>query len=118
MDTLLHQSHMLKSGFLSVAMIATMIVLGSCNKDRTTVELPPFSIFPNPCQEVCQVYLDPPVPAPGSATVYRPNGEELTRFTLMPGQVIQLQLPDEGVHVLEVILDGESFYGQIINQKP
>lgn len=97
---------------------ASLLMHGSCNKEIAQIDLPPFDIYPNPCQGVCLVALDPAITIPSPATLHRPNGEVLTQLTLMPGQTYQFQLEDDGIHVLEVVIHEASYFGQVINKRP
>ena len=109
---------MLKTVFTALFLGASLLILGSCNKEITQVDLPPFALFPNPCQGVCLVALDPAITTPSPASLHRPNGEVMSQITLMPGQTYQFQLEEDGIHVLEVVINKQSFFGQVINKQP
>lgn len=97
--------------------LVLLVALG-CNKEIDEVLLPPFTVFPNPCQGFCQIMLIPGIPIAGDATLYAPNGDEVSRLTLDPGNAYTVELMEEGAYVLVVRLDGDDYSGQILNTRP
>ena len=99
-------------------LLFALLVATGCNKEIDEVLLPPFTVFPNPCQGFCQIALIQSIPVTGNATLFAPNGDEIARLTMESGNSYAFQLPEEGVYVVTVHLDGEQYSGQILNTLP
>ena len=99
-------------------LLFALLLATGCNKEIDEVLLPPFTVFPNPCQGYCQIALVQGVPVTGDATLFAPNGDEVARLIMEPGNTYTFQLLEEGIYLVTVNLDGKQYAGQILNTLP
>ncbi|MBX2890222.1 MAG: T9SS type A sorting domain-containing protein [Saprospiraceae bacterium] len=90
----------------------------NCNKEIESVEVPPFSVYPNPSLGVVRVSLNPAVTTFANVTLYDRNGKTLQTATLLPQETVAYQLGEDGIYYLEVLVDNQRFKEEILNLTP
>lgn len=99
-------------------LLLVALAFGNCNKEIESVEVPPFSVYPNPSFGVVRVSLKPAVATFANVTLYDRNGKALQTVTLLPQETAAYQLDEDGIYYLEVLIDNQQYKEEILNLIP
>ncbi|KAA3620982.1 MAG: T9SS C-terminal target domain-containing protein [Bacteroidetes bacterium] len=94
-----------------------MFTLTTCNKEIDTVELPPFSVFPNPFTDSFTLYFDSSVSAFSTVNVYDGAEEVIVRFdelAINTGTIVDMSSREKGVYYVELTTEGETYIQTIL----
>jgi len=90
----------------------------NCNKEIESVEVPPFSVYPNPSSGIVRVSLNPAVATFANVMLYDRNGKTLQTATLLPQETATYQLNEDGIYYVEVLIDNQRYKEEILNLIP
>lgn len=94
-----------------------MFTLTTCNKEVDSVELPPFSVFPNPFTDSFTLYFDSSVSAFSPVKVYDGAEDVIVKFdelAIGAGTIVDMSSQEKGIYYVELITEGETFIQTIL----